>query len=255
MRRAEQSIYNILGIARSPFFTLWLIDEAHQVFSKWRQSRSFQMGAVASFAACRKQQSAVELITSQEPEIGFDIKKELNFVIYPKPVRSRYRTPVHWARTWAWEIGPKPYEGRTLADDWGLAGTGSDKERKWKWAPGQEQLLEAAGCYGSFVGIPTRAESGASLKSADIAAIDIDSQIDLVDELVLDAGAEQAAQGGAMTETFINQMLWDAWQTVVADELTGQIPISLLISRILVRDGRAYDPGDVAAVLGQDAGG
>ena len=71
---------------------------------------------------------------------------------------------------------------------------------------------------------------------------------------MLDAGAEQAAQGGAMTETFINQMLWDAWQTVVADELTGQIPISLLISRILVRDGRAYDPGDAAAVLEQDAG-
>ena len=210
---------------------------------------------MASFAACRKQQSAVELITSQEPEIGFDIKKELNFVIYPKPARSRFQTPVHWARTWAWEIGPKPYEGRTLADDWGLTGAGSDKARRWKWVPGQAQLPEAAGRYGSFVGIPTRAESGASLKSADIAAIDIDSQIDLVDELVLDAGAEKAAQGGAMTETFINQMLWDAWPTAVADEPTGQIPISLLISRILVRDGRAYDPGDVAAVLGQDAGG
>ena len=98
---------NLLGIARSPHFTMWLIDEAHRVFSKWRQSRSFQMGVVAAFAACRKQQSAVELITSQEPEIGFDIKKELNFVIYPKPARSRYNTPIHWARTWAWEIGPK----------------------------------------------------------------------------------------------------------------------------------------------------
>ena len=126
-----------------------------------------------------------------------------------------------------------------------MTGSGTDRARKWRWQPGQAQLLEAAGCYGSFVSIPTRQESGASLKSADNRPSTLTPRSACWTNWCRTLGGKQE-QGGGIIAGFINHLLWDAWQTAAVG-LTGQIPLSLLLSRILVRHGRAYDAGDAAA--------
>ena len=146
-----------------------------------------------------------------------------------------------------------------MADDWNLPSASKAKAKKNKWLPSQEQLIEASACYGSFVGIPSRKESGADLKSADIANIDVDAEIELLDVLTLDgpteAGGLTQSEIQSQMEALRDQFLGEAYHAVVADKLNGKIPINLLLSRIRARTGVNYNRDDAVAIISEVAGG
>ena len=248
---------DLLHLARSAPYWLWILDEVHQALGKWGQSTKFAQGATGALASLGKQRSMLFGITSQEDELGINILKEVRWAVYPQQPRGPIQQTDYWQKIWCIEIGPKPYpRDFTLADQYHLPRMGG-KVKKWKWIPGEGQLLEAAALYGSYAEIPTRAQAGSELKAAQVAKIDLDHSVQIIDvppgsRTLEDADVPVVESADVEKEAW--QCLWDCWKTIKADDLTGTIDIALLLARVRVVQGQDYRQDEAEHWMAQACG-
>ena len=144
-------------------------------------------------------------------------------------------------------VAPWPVNGNCPAP-------ASPGPRKDEWTSTRDQLIEASACYGRVVGIPTRKESGASLKPGDVAHIEV------LDVLTRDGDSSATGAGGEdsgprMThEDSRNQVLNPAWEVASKAGHTSNIPPGFLPSRIRVRRGIELAEESASALLKGCAG-
>ena len=251
---------DLLGISRSPGYTIWVIDEAHSVLSKWQQNKKINRGIVGALAGARKQKAGVILITSQEEELGMDILKELQWAIYPikrEPVRDRRGRIVgfsaaetDWTHTRAIIVGPKPYRtGGGLREVYKIP-TSRPKVHKEIWTPEVWEIEDASKRYGSWAEIPTREQSGENLDAKAVKEIDADSVIEFLD---FSEAEGQDSQDTADVD-LINRMLGDCYQAIIKGSLKGKVRVALLGSRVTLHTGNKYLVADLEGVLADYAG-
>ena len=230
---------DLLGIIRSHHNTMWLLDEVHQLLSKWAQQSAFQREAVGGIAALRKQLSGGLFVTSQEGDIGIDVKRELRWFIYPYQPRIPYvvsRAP-GFLRTRARVVGPRPIRGTTLAEKWDIAIVQPEPARQTRWRPSYDELYLAAACYGSFHSLPPRKLSG-NITAANVRAMDLDRPIQLVDSIEFDdpedATATDAGTGTGQPNTMEDwlAMLVTDLLDAGADDDSDKLDINWTLTRM-----------------------
>ena len=216
-------------IGQSPKHTLWGMDEIHDLLNKWRQQAGFAIRMGSGFAGLRKQEAGVGGMSSQPWSIGMNVKSELDWVIYPqktvrpmldgrpvnttgvKRMRLPQRRPNQWATAWGYILGPRPWRPRDdLADMYGIP-TGVPPATDRIWLPSVSRLKWAGKLYSSWAGIPTRAQTGAAVKAADVASLD--------DESTWDFGEAEADGGGAGNGAAMSQE--EAWGVFIG--LAGKV--------------------------------
>ena len=160
-------------MVHAPKFTLFLIDEIHNVMNRYRQTSNFQQEMVASCANMRKGRVGIFGITSQDGSLGGDAKSQIKYVFYPyegTPLNTEIVGPA-WSRTIATRIGPWPemWRGRTLAEQMGLSHVRSERSQTIDVFPRPLALWwRTPGLYNSFLGVPTMQEAGGRIRAGDI---------------------------------------------------------------------------------------
>ena len=157
-----------LFATKAPPYSVLIVDELHAVLSRYRQSSLAAQQMIQSLAAVRKRRLTILGCTAQEFNVSTDFKASIDMQIYP---RRRYNIPEEGARDslgrfypgWAHVdvdvIGPKPYRGRTLGDEWGIDVYGGEvKKRTLSFPPAL--IYEAACLQFSFEDIPFGESAG-----------------------------------------------------------------------------------------------
>ena len=187
---------DLLGLLRSPHHTLWLVDEVHQAFNRFRQGSRYQRTALGAVAALRKQQSALIGVTSMEHELGYDLKGLTKWIFYPYKLANRRKLTniPPWMKIRTARIGPWPedWRGSRLADKRHLPQLRREKEetrlqqpKPWDW------WLYVPALYASFQEVPAPEKSGGTLMAKHINEIDLDRTVHLPDTLVFDGEDEE----------------------------------------------------------------
>lgn len=217
---------SIYGIARLPQHAVVVLDEGHIIFNKWTQMTSRQRAGTGGIANLRKRMISVIMPTSQEYNMGMDVMSELGYVWYPRqkaPVRSQsYEDGTNrkdfisydWANLIVEYVGPRPVRGKFIGEEYGISVSGP-KPRRRVWFPPAISLEHAAACYSSYVDIPNRDQAGTNVTSKDMAKLDLDADISLVDVITFgddgspDAQIERDIQSHhAMARMLVAQM-WE----------------------------------------------
>ena len=171
---------DLLALRRSPPWTWWMVDEAHMAISKFRQGTLYQRSFIGALAAMGKQQALCSLISSQEWSFGSDVKSEVKYLVYPQKRPLRNPKGGGWLPeflgTYGKLIGPRPWRGHTMADDYGIQLEAAIKRKRWY--PSLLEIEETACSYGSYVGIPSIKESGGHIMADDMKKVDEDKVID-----------------------------------------------------------------------------
>ena len=243
----------------APAFTLFLIDEIHNVMNRYRQTSNFQQEMVASCANMRKGRIGIFGITSQDGSLGGDAKSQIRWVFYPYeglPIGTQIVGPA-WSRTIATRIGPWPDEwrGRTLADQRGLAHVRREPCQEVDVFPRPLALWwRTPGLYNSFLRIPSMQEGGGRLRAGDIR--DKPGVFTLVEA---DGNATQYGHSlevedaiditPTLTEMVVPLAtdLLDAWNLLDPDSET--FPVMRVITRMEDLHRHKYDRTDVLKAL------
>ena len=251
---------DILGIIRTPKNFIWIVDEIHQALNRFRQGANFQRGVIGAFAGLRKNQSCMFGITSQDWQLGMDIKSQFKWAFYPfkrppspsDPQWMKARRTPSYVRTQAWRMGPWPEEwrGSTLADKLNLPYVRGAKPVRSRYQPSPiETLLYIGALYGSWGGLPTVKQSGGALMKADVDNINTDEDITLYssrDEFYAGVG-EKAAISDMMPEAELLQLF--AQHAVQAFPDVQEIGRADLIRRVVVTSRVQFDQREILNTL------
>ena len=186
---------DLLGIIYSPANTIWVIDEIHQAMNRFRQGAKFQRGVIGGLAGNRKNLSGLIGITSQDWQLGMDVKSQFKWAFFPfrdlpysRGAAASYvgmglrgKQP-DYMFTKAYRIGPWPREwrGQTLADKRELARVRGESDEEMIWAPRPAKLVKAVpALYGSYVSLPTVKQSGGNVMAEDMEELEPDDGLEL----------------------------------------------------------------------------
>ena len=239
---------DLLALRRSPPWTWWMVDEAHQALSKFRQGTRYQRSFVGALAAMGKQRACCSLISSQEWAFGMDVKAEVKWNCYPRRRNVTGAAGVYLPQflgTYGHLVGPRPWRGRTMADDYKIPLEAPIREMLWY--PSMAEIEETACCYGSYVGIPSVKESGGNIMAADMKNVNEDDVIDFDDAGELDDGDDDATPltmetyNAMMQETsasIAEIVLKAPWLDSVLSRRGSQVCVNLALAcTMMQRDG------------------
>ena len=255
---------DLLALRRSPPWTWWMVDEAHQALSKFRQGSRYQRSFVGALAAMGKQQACCSLISSQEWAFGMDVKAEVKWNCYPRRRNVTGEAGVYLPQflgTYGHLVGPRPWRGRTMADDYKIPLEAPIREMLWY--PSMAEIEETACCYGSYVGIPSVKESGGHIMASDMKGVDEDEVIDFEDSVDLDDEEQDApltmeSYNAMMQETSasISEIVLAApWLDSVLARRGSQINVNLALAcTMMQRDGHAIYVEHAERALGRTLG-
>ena len=186
---------SIYGLARLDRNSVIVLDEAHTIFDKWAQMTARQRLATGGLANFRKRMLSLILPSSQESNFGINLMSELAYIWYPmqkKPVRSKHglytgsndnrRSFISqdWANIRVDYVGPRPVRGKFVGEEYGIK-VGGPKPKRRLWLPPAVQLEQIGATYSSYTDIPTRAQSGTTVSAKDLAGMNVDSDIIIID--------------------------------------------------------------------------
>lgn len=248
---------NLLTIIRSPYNSVWVVDELHVLLNKMAMSRRFNREAVAGLTGLRKRRTGLIGPTSQIGNVDTMWAAEAKYAVMmmlerrPPPGGSlrKRRSPrdeEDWLNTWGILCGPYPLRNPDDSGSFLLAGL-NVKSKSWQrvgWMPNEDKLLFAAHCYNSFEDTPDRKQGGHDLDSAKVSALNFESGLGLVD--VLDFGDPTQADDDATEEeryAAINTLLGDVLHVIQLRQLRGRQRLSALRSAVTVALGTEYEEG------------
>ena len=257
---------DMLGLIKSDHNTYWIVDEIHQMLNRFRQGAKFQKEIIGAIAGMRKNLSGLSGITSQDWQLGMDVKSQFKWAFYPwrKPRHLCHPSlRAHWVppymRTHAWRIGPWPEEwrGSTLADKRKLPFVRGGDSEEIQWIPEPLRLLYIVpALYGSYVSLPTAKESGANILAAQMRLLDIDNDIHYYDSVdAMNRGVGDTADTLDNSNKF--QVSFDKYfyEYLVAPLLAiypneTRVNRSQLVSRINAdRDFQSLDPTESQMIM------
>ena len=105
-----------------PDNSFMFIDEAHILADRYAEQSTRNRTLASCISLLRKKGIRLVLASVQEDRIAWSLKGEVQTLIYPRTYRPRVRRPKFppWCYIRATMIGPNPYQGRKMSDQWDI---------------------------------------------------------------------------------------------------------------------------------------
>ena len=264
---------DLLAIIRSPQNMIWIADEVHQSLNRFRQGANFQRGVIGSLAGLRKNRASLFGITSQEWQLGMDIKSQFKWAFFPFKKRFASKlggfhgsmAPYMKIRSYRFGPWPDEWRGMSLVDKKGLPMARGGKSIDIKWTPLPQHLVKIIpALYGSFVGLPTVKQSGGAIDAKQMKELDVDDDIHMynsVDEmLAANPGVDRAdiEAGPSITlEEYMCQFIEQVWNIypMAKGRINKRTLVTTVNTHALARGDETYDNNVMVKYLTKFWGG
>ena len=129
------------------------LDEVHGLADRYAEHSTRQRTLSNSLALLRKKGIRLVMATVHEDRTAFSLKGQVQFILYPRQYRPRSlskrgrkqsRRFPKWCHVFMSQLGPNPFEGRRLADQWDIPRTTGKCLRRDLPPLPPRQLWEAA---------------------------------------------------------------------------------------------------------------
>ena len=171
-----ESAVDIMTFARVlPGRIVLVLDEIHLLLSRFRQSSTGQIEFIGGgIASLRKNRQHLLSGTSLEEEVAHNFIRELDYVYYPK---RRKRIPQmgdgakhypSWCHLRVEAVGPRPLEGQTVGERFGIKKSGVRAKRKVVKGLTPKHIYQAAALQSSFASLPRGKSSGQHVMAGDM---------------------------------------------------------------------------------------
>ena len=182
---------------------LILLDEIQSPLSRYRQANTGQMELIGGIAGLRKQRIHLLGATSQESEVAMNFLRECDWIYYPAH-RKRYpqmgtgqQHYPSWCHVRVDAVGPKPIEGKTIGEQYGIGASRTRPKRKRVKGITPANVYQAAALQFSFASLPKGKSVGQHVMAKDMR--EALNELDVIDFDAED-DEDQPGEGGPTQE-------------------------------------------------------
>lgn len=127
-----------------------IIDEVHNFAQRRTANAVRQRAFVNALSGLRKQDAYVIIMSSQEDEVAHNVQRECEYFHYPSPT-EKFHTDDYpeWAHCKVETVGPFPYRGSTVGEEYGVAYYDDDCD-KATFSITPSAWYDAAACQNSY---------------------------------------------------------------------------------------------------------